>query len=219
MTESDKWPTLDEDEIAQCINGLAKQPDRAQVIIMASWFDHLLDVKLRHFFTHGNFKARCSLFSPTGGFATFSSKIDVCYCAGWLKGDMHHDLHNLRKLRNEFAHTFARVSLDTDPMMEALTRFQTPTRHHKNWERATTSHTLKPAMRGIMIPDDPPVLVMHPRAFVYVSALVFLSICQDLQLAFKAGQTGRLFHFLKPTGQASSGGQSVQQTSRGDSSS
>jgi len=121
-------------ESIEAINAaLAAESDRAQIIILSAWIDESLKVKLLNEFGKGNSKARRALFSNNGPFATFSAKVNVAYCAGWIAADMYHDIQVLRKLRNEFAHRYNPVSLNDEKYRTLLESLQVPHREYFDW--------------------------------------------------------------------------------------
>lgn len=63
-------------------DALSEESDRACVILVASWADHFLRIKLAQEFSKGNSDARSALFSSNGPFGTFSAKLNAVFCAG-----------------------------------------------------------------------------------------------------------------------------------------
>lgn len=92
----------------------SESSDRARLIIAAAWIDTFLKIKLQNEFSKGNAASRKILFSENGPLTTFSSKLNIAFCAGWVDSDVYHDVNVIRKLRNKFAHTIDKVSLN-DP--------------------------------------------------------------------------------------------------------
>lgn len=107
--------------------------DRARLIISAAWIDNFLKVKLQNEFSMGNAKAQKILFSENGSLGTFSAKLNIAYCAGWIEADVYHDLTVIRKLRNKFAHTVDPVSLDEPKTRSLIESFQVPYRQYHDW--------------------------------------------------------------------------------------
>ena len=97
--------------LARVSEALSEESDRACVILVASWIDHFLTLKLKQEFSKGNARARKDLFSSGGPFASFSTKLKVVYCADWIERDVFHDLNVIRKLRNGFSHSIDNHSL------------------------------------------------------------------------------------------------------------
>jgi hypothetical protein len=112
---------------------LAKESDRARLIIIAAWIDHFLKVKLMNEFSKGNAKSRNDLFSTNGPFATFSAKLNAVFCAGWIDADVYHDVQIIRKLRNEYSHTIEAISLNDKRIRKLLEKFLVPRREYTDW--------------------------------------------------------------------------------------
>ena len=117
----------------QVINSLEKESDRAKLILVVSWIDHFLNVKLQNEFSKGNKKARKDLFSSNGPFATFSSKLNLAFCAGWIDSDVYHDIQVIRKLRNECAHSIDSISLNEEKIRKEIEKFKVPRRKFFDW--------------------------------------------------------------------------------------
>ena len=88
------WPYLDK---------LKEESDRDSVLISTGYLEQQLKEILLAFMLDD--KKVESLVD--GGYAplgAFSSRITACYAFGLITPDEHHDLHQLRKVRNDFAH-------------------------------------------------------------------------------------------------------------------
>lgn len=107
--------------------------DRAKVIITVAQIEYLLDMKIKEFFSHGNSEARKKLFSENGAFSTFSSKVNIAFCSGWIDSDVFHDIEILRKIRNVFAHSFESLSLDSPEIKKFIENLQIPHREYYDW--------------------------------------------------------------------------------------
>jgi len=117
----------------QIIDSLRSESDRAKIILSISWADYFLNVKLSNEFSKGNKDARKNLFSVNGPFATFSTKLNFAFCAGWIDADVYHDLQIVRKLRNDFAHSIDIVTLDEDKIRKELEKLKVPKRKFYDW--------------------------------------------------------------------------------------
>jgi hypothetical protein len=122
---------------------LSEESDRACVILVASWADHLLRIKLANEFSKGNSDARSSLFASNGPFATFSAKLNAAFCAEWIDRDVYHDLQVIRKMRNRFAHSIGNESLNDEPFPAMVASLRVPNREYYDWgtsaqQRSTT---------------------------------------------------------------------------------
>lgn len=114
-------------------DALADESDRACVILVASWVEHLLSVKFAHEYSKGSSDARDALFSANGPFATLSAKVNAAYCAGWIDGDVYHDLKLLQKLRNKLAHSIEAHSLHDAQLSSMVARLRVPKREYHDW--------------------------------------------------------------------------------------
>jgi len=82
-------------------NSMRKESDRAAAVLGAAFLDSALGEL---------FESRCrprvtaDMLRANGVLGTFSNRIRMAYAIGWIAEDTHHDLHIVRKIRNEFAH-------------------------------------------------------------------------------------------------------------------
>src|SRR3989339_1083427 len=107
--------------------------DRAKVIISVAQIEYLFDLKLKEFYSHGNTKAREKLFSEDGAFSTFSSKVNIAFCSGWIDPDVYHDIEHLRKIRNYFAHSSENLTMDSPIIRKCIENFIVPHREYSDW--------------------------------------------------------------------------------------
>ncbi|MBZ0199910.1 MAG: hypothetical protein K8H86_08580, partial [Ignavibacteriaceae bacterium] len=85
------------------------------------------------YYSHGNSDVRKKLFSENGAFSTFSSKVNIAYCSGWIDSDVFHDIEILRKIRNVFAHSFETLSLNSPDIKKLIAKFLVPHREYYDW--------------------------------------------------------------------------------------
>jgi hypothetical protein len=78
------------------------ESDRACAVLGAAMVDSRLESlyvrRLRYF--------KDDLLSERGPIGTFYSRIELAHALAWINTDVHHDLDKIRKVRNEFAHSF-----------------------------------------------------------------------------------------------------------------
>lgn len=55
-----------------------------------------------------------ALFEPSGPLGAFSARVDLAFSLGLLDTSTHRELHLVRKIRNEFGHSYEPLSFDTD---------------------------------------------------------------------------------------------------------
>ena len=135
-------------------DALSDESDRACVILVASWVYHFLRIKLAHEFDKGNADARSELFSSNGPFATFSAKLNVAFCAGWIDRDVYDDLQVIRRMRNKFAHSVDRHTLHNEPFPVMVAKLRVPKRQYYDWRQLRAGATDS----GVMVfTGEPPV--------------------------------------------------------------
>jgi DNA-binding MltR family transcriptional regulator len=88
--------------------------DRACVIVSASIIDHLLS-KVVQAFLVPNSSASDTLFDgPNAPLGNFSARIDIAHRLGLISAQFARDLHLIRRMRNELAHSVSGRSF-SDP--------------------------------------------------------------------------------------------------------
>jgi hypothetical protein len=86
-------------------NNLAKsETPRANIIVAASYVDELLTKLLKKLFIKPP-SSEDKLFDSFGPIYNFGSKIEVAYRAGLISSDFAFVLHQIRKMRDECAHS------------------------------------------------------------------------------------------------------------------
>jgi DNA-binding MltR family transcriptional regulator len=61
-----------------------------------------------------------NLFEFNGPLGTFSSKIKMAYTLGFISKNMMEDLEIIRKVRNEFGHTFEPINFETETINQRI---------------------------------------------------------------------------------------------------
>lgn len=112
---------------------VAEESDRAKIILVASWIDTFLKIKLKNEFSKGNAKTRRRLFNLNGPFASFSAKLDTVFCAGWIDEDVYNDIQIITKLRNDCAHSTEPITLNDENIRKVLESFRVPQRQFDDW--------------------------------------------------------------------------------------
>lgn len=105
---------------------LLKTADYRTLIIVGT---ETLNEQLRRLFrfrchdaTHKRFDA---MFNGTGPLASFSSRIDLAYFHGYFPKDTYDDLHVIRRIRNEVAHSFRRVDFQSGAIADLSRQLKT----------------------------------------------------------------------------------------------
>ncbi|GAB2883201.1 hypothetical protein GCM10027046_09610 [Uliginosibacterium flavum] len=83
---------------------LNDQTDRGAAIVGVAWVEEEMQAAIKSFLEEDK-KAWDRLFGRSGPLATLSSKIDLARLLGMCSKVIASDLHILREIRNEFAHT------------------------------------------------------------------------------------------------------------------
>ena len=85
----------------------------------ASALELTLEMLFRAFLLKDN-AAVDAVVGPNGALGRFTSRIDLAYCLGLIDRACRDRLHLVRKVRNEFAHNFALVTLTEQPYRDVL---------------------------------------------------------------------------------------------------
>jgi len=120
---------------------MLEESDRARVLLAIMWMDSFLTCRLRNDFAKGNRDARERLFSPTGPLSSFATKTDIAFCAGWISPDLHHDMHLLRRIRNDCAHSLDFPGLNDNELSKLISQLRTPSRQYYDWGRLKAAAT------------------------------------------------------------------------------
>jgi hypothetical protein len=101
----------------------SEEPEHVSVILACSRIDELLGILIRSRLLPCPAK-NDQLLESERGLGTFSNRIDLAYRLGLIPNRLSEVLHLLRKIRNDFAHTYTGQRMDssphTDRLMEAL---------------------------------------------------------------------------------------------------
>lgn len=90
---------------------LNDETDRGCALMAASFIEHRLGELLETYLVKD--EAVTALLSSTGPLGSFSARIDMAYAVALISKAMRRDLHLLRKIRNDFAHTPKELSFKT----------------------------------------------------------------------------------------------------------
>jgi len=88
--------------------------DRSCIITAASIIDHLLLEFIRARLVPNSSGQDSLLDGPNAPIGTFSSRIDIAFRVGLISAQVARDLHLIRRLRNDVAHSIAARTFD-DP--------------------------------------------------------------------------------------------------------
>lgn len=96
---------------------LINESDRGSVLMAAAFIEDKLSCLLKSYFID-NERVCNQLLNGNGALATFSSKIDLTFLLGLIPENIFNDLHILRKIRNDFAHTASQISFETPSIQD-----------------------------------------------------------------------------------------------------
>jgi len=88
------------------VSEIKGQTDRGAAIVGVAWVEEELQAAIESFLETDD-KAWKRLFGRSGPLSTFSAKIDLARLLGMCSTVIASDLHILRDIRNEFAHSIA----------------------------------------------------------------------------------------------------------------
>ncbi|MCY2990857.1 MAG: MltR family transcriptional regulator [Planctomycetota bacterium] len=80
----------------------ARETDRACGILGPAFLDGILEELFRERLA----ALQRELLSHSGPLGSFSSRINIAYSLSWIDSNTHADLHTIRDIRNDFAHSF-----------------------------------------------------------------------------------------------------------------
>lgn len=99
---------------------LQSSSDRACAIVGAGILDALLEQLLKRSFVIGSSDR---LFDSFGPLDTFAGKIDLARALGLIPATEADDLHRIRKIRNEFAHSLEHMAFASAPVRDHVAAF------------------------------------------------------------------------------------------------
>ena len=111
------------------MEGLAFESDRGCVLVAAAYLDESLFELLGATFSQDKVcrkKAVDPLFTGLGPLSTFSAKIKIAYALELIDADIFLSLETIRKIRNEFAHTFTDLTFDTPSVADRVKNLNIP---------------------------------------------------------------------------------------------
>lgn len=98
---------------------LSNETDRGCCLVATSYLDQELERMLRKKLVGSN-KHLNSLFTFNGPLGTFSSKINLSYSLGFISKTSLKDLNIIRKIRNEFGHSYEPINFETESIKERI---------------------------------------------------------------------------------------------------
>jgi DNA-binding MltR family transcriptional regulator len=103
------------DDVFELQASMYAETDRGSALLAAAFLEARLEDLLQAFFVDTTNVAD-DLLEGTGGLATFSARIDLHYLLGLIAPLARRDLHLIRRIRNDFAHTPTDLGFDHPPI-------------------------------------------------------------------------------------------------------
>jgi hypothetical protein len=92
-------------ELKAIYDEIDAQTDRGAAIISGAILEEQLTEALKcRLILTGSLSEKIFSYEQNGALSAFAQKIDVSFAVGMIKPDVRDDLHNIRRIRNRFAH-------------------------------------------------------------------------------------------------------------------
>lgn len=91
---------------AALVAELNGESERACAVVGAAWVEESLQWAIESVL-HPHEEARRQLFTGSGALTAFAAKVDLACALGFMTDSIRKDLHDIRRIRNEFAHAIA----------------------------------------------------------------------------------------------------------------
>jgi DNA-binding MltR family transcriptional regulator len=105
---------------------LQAQTDRGAAIIGAAIVDDFLsDVPKKRLILTSTVSDRLFSHEANGPLASFAPKIDIAFAVGICDNNLRADLHDIRRIRNRFAHTPEALGFSDSQISEWCSKFRT----------------------------------------------------------------------------------------------
>lgn len=102
---------------------LRNESDRGLALIAAAALDFDLGQLLRKTVVNNKRVAK-DIFDTSRPLSSFSAKIDISYLLGHISIEEHHELHLIRKIRNEFGHSHEDISFTSQKIKSLCEHFK-----------------------------------------------------------------------------------------------
>ncbi len=114
------------DAVDRVKDEFASASDRAAAIVGASFLEEVSAQLIRaHLAPHA--KTDATIWTGSGALATFSARIDIALRLGLIGEDEHARLHQVRKIRNDFAHRLEVRSFEDSSVRDHCRNLRVPT--------------------------------------------------------------------------------------------
>lgn len=123
LMSNDDPIALTPEEFQTMLDLLAQDGHAAHAIWVASRLEESVGELIRLYMPNLSNRLRERLFKGYGPLSSFSAKIDIAYALDLIPEGLRRDLHAIRDIRNEFAHTSERLHFDTPKLKALLGKF------------------------------------------------------------------------------------------------
>ena len=104
---------------------ISNQTDRGAAILAGSILSEFLGRKILEKFTPTSNRRLVKLFEGFGPLASFSARIEIGYSIGAIDDDdTYHDLLVIKDIRNEFAHSIAPMTFQSDQIVKLVKKLK-----------------------------------------------------------------------------------------------
>jgi hypothetical protein len=167
------WVYLDEHRYRHATNEIPKQRDRGAGIIASSILeDYLIAAIKTRFDRHQGIEDK--LFKGTGPLSSLSAKIDLGLLLGLYTKRVHTMLHDMREVRNDFAHNPLPVSFRSQRDRCAKMVFQKGSR--RKWNKMLADMTREKRINTTMFQRSHNPRTQFIRAVQAVTAVLAFQI-------------------------------------------
>lgn len=126
-----KWP----EDITSLLDEIGSATDRSAAIMGGSLLENFLALAIMSRFRPLDPKQRDQLFER-GPLAGFYAKVNLGFALGLYESEARDDLHLIRQIRNEFAHSMTPCRFGDRRVKEYCDKLQSPTRIARDPSRA-----------------------------------------------------------------------------------
>lgn len=143
--------------VVEFLARLASESERSIVILGAARLDASLEALLKAVLQPSP-GGNDELFAPERPLGSLSAKIALAYRLGVIDRDLEHVLQMIRRIRNDFAHSFGEESLSHQKQIQRLTEAIRTARQYTLWE--ATREALTKLKGPVAVRDFIAVMVM-----------------------------------------------------------
>lgn len=111
---------LDIDDYTDMVQMFTGESERGAAVLAGSYIENYLAVFLEALMVDTSKDLRERIFGAHGSLNSFAQRIDFAQAFGHLSPNICHDLHQVRKIRNHFAHHPKEASFAESPVREYL---------------------------------------------------------------------------------------------------